>query len=114
MEDDYVTIAGELTAWPSKEQMAKILRHAGLKVTEGNYSIRVDDCSHFVFQEYGGDLGDPSIDADADTLAEMLSDGNLVSEALAKAGIRHRFEIYNVEGEMVGYLHFDWPLSNTH
>jgi hypothetical protein len=91
--------------------MAAILRDAGLQVYVGRYSIRIEDCSHFVFQEYGGDLGDPSIDADADTADDMIREGKLVSDALAKAGLVHRFEIYDHRPEMVGYLHHGWPLT---
>ncbi len=101
-------IAGELAEWPTKHRMASILRSAGLRVIVGRYSIRVEDCSHFVFQEYGGDLGNPKIDADADSAEEMVSEGKLVSAALALAGIRHRFEIYDDREEMVGYLHHNW------
>ena len=39
--------------------MGEILRGAGLRVTVGKYSVRIDDCSHFIFQDYGGNLGDP-------------------------------------------------------
>jgi hypothetical protein len=55
-------------------------------------------------------LGDPQICADADSPEAMLRDGALVSNALTRAAVRHRFEVYE-EGhrEMVGYLHYDWP-----
>ncbi|WP_110987185.1 hypothetical protein [Acaryochloris thomasi] len=103
------TISGQLGIWPSKRQMVVILRKAGLKVSVGQYSIRVKDCDHFVFQEYRGDLGDPAIDANADSVEEMMRDRQLVSEALSRAGVRHRFEIYDHYSEEVGYLHCNWP-----
>ncbi len=109
MEDTSHHIAGELATWPDKDRMATLLRNAGLKVHVGRYSVRVEDCSHFVFQEYGGDIGEPSIDADAGSLDEMMRDAKLVSDALGRAGIRHRFELYDEGNEMVGYLHHDWP-----
>ena len=112
MGDAFVHIAGELSTWPDKDRMAAILRDAGLRVCVGWYSVRVDDCSHFVFQEYGGDIGEPSIDADAASLDDMMRDGMLVSDALARAGIRHRFELYDGANELVGYLHHDWPLGH--
>lgn len=111
MGDTSFHIAGQLSAWPDKERMATILRGAGLRVSVGRYSVRVEDCSHFIFQEYAGDLGVPSIDADAESLDEMMRDGKLVSDALARAGIRHRFELYGASDEMVGYLHHEWPLG---
>jgi hypothetical protein len=105
----FVRIVGELASWPSRREMASILRRAGLSVTVGQYSIRVDDCDHFVFQDYGGDLGNPSIDADADSRDQLLHDAGRVSRALAVANIRHRFELYDENNVMVGYLHHDWP-----
>lgn len=107
--DPFARIAGQLASWPSKREMAAILRRAGLSVTVGQYSIRVDDCDRFVFQEYGGDLGEPCIDADADSPAQPLHDAGRVSRALAAANIRHRFELYDENNAMVGYLHHDWP-----
>ena len=86
-----------------------ILRDAGLNVTVGRYSIRVNDCSDFVFVEYGGDLGEPCIDAGADSTEEMIRDAKLVSDALAQATIPHRFEIIDDQNAVTGYLHHDWP-----
>lgn len=77
----------------------------------GRYSIRLEDCEHFVFQEYGGDFGDPQIDADASTLEKMTADAERVSAALASEDIRHRFEIYDNNDAMVGYIHHRWPLT---
>ena len=90
-----------------------ILRSGGLRIQAGQYSVRVEDCSHFVFQEYGGDLGDPSIDADADTVSDMIREGQLVSDVLSRAGFKHRFEIYDDCNALAGYLHYDWPLQES-
>lgn len=91
--------------------MAAILSDGGLHVYVGRYSIRIHDCSHFVFQEYGGDIGAPAIDADADTVEDMVREGRLVSDALARAGIRHYFGIYDDRDRLSGYLHHEWPLQ---
>ena len=94
--------------------MAAILRDAGLRVYVGRYSIRVEDCSHFVFQEYGGDLGDPVVDAFADSVEQMLREASLVSRALANADVAHRFEVYcESTTDMVGYLHHDSPIDGA-
>jgi hypothetical protein len=106
-------IAGQVAVWPTKDRMAMIIRDAGLRVHVGWYSVRVEDCSHFVFQEYGGDLGEPSIDADADSVDDMMREGRLVSEALSRAGVKHRFEIYDDGNRLAGYLHHDWPLLES-
>jgi hypothetical protein len=115
MTESSAFIAGELGhPIPSMQRMASILREAGLQIQVGRYSIRVEDCSHFTFQEYRGDLGDPVVDADADTIDEMIRDAKLISGALSNAGIKHRFEVYrHAADEMVAYFHCDWPLTAT-
>lgn len=90
-----------------------MLRDAGLRVTVGKYSVRIDDCSHFVFQQYGGDLGDPVIDADADSATEMLRDAGRISGALTGAGVVHRFEVYDEHDALAGYFHHEWPQTNA-
>lgn len=112
MDIGYFHIAGELSPWPKKDCLAQALRDAGLRVYAGRYSVRVEDCSHFSFEHYGGDLCDPVIDADADSLDEMMRSAAMVSQALARAGIRHRFEIHDHENNLAGYLHHDWPAGN--
>ena len=107
--DTDIRLAGQIDGWPTKDEMASILRGAGLTVTVGRYSVRINDCEHFVLQEYGGDLGAPCFDADADTLAVMLHDSRRVSDALAAANLRHRLELYNQNDELVGYVHHRWP-----
>jgi hypothetical protein len=113
MDDSFVRVLGQLAKWPSKAQMARVLRAAGLRAQVGQYSIRVADCSRFIFQEYGGDLGEPQIEAEADSLEEMLHDAKLVSNALTVAGLRHRFELYNDADELVAYVHYDWPQDKS-
>jgi hypothetical protein len=103
-------LAGELAIWPPMDTMAVLLRSAGLAITLGRYSICVEGHSRFIFQQYGGDLSDPVIDADAETLTELLATARLVSEALAHAGVVHRFELYDDARELAGYLHHGWPL----
>lgn len=103
-------LCGELSNWPTQERMVALLADAGLGVVEERYSLRIKDFSHFVFQEYHGDLGVPTIDADADSVDELLCNSQRVSQALAMAGVRHRFEIYEDDQEsMSAYLHYDWP-----
>jgi hypothetical protein len=107
-------LAGELARWPSKAQMASILSAAGLTVNVGRYSIRVRDCSDFAFQEYGGDLGEPTIEASASSPEALTREAKLVSDALARANLKHRFEIYDWDEsrdryELSGYLHHGWP-----
>ena len=105
-----VHIAGELDNWPTQNEMVSILVVSGLRVHRGQYSIRILDCTHFVFQQYGGDLGVPRLEADAETLRDMIRDARLVSEALAKGGIRHRFELYDDSDQLCGYFHNAWPM----
>ena len=98
------TLAAEIRSWPSKSAMEKILRNAGLSVRSGKFSIRIDACSHFVFQQYGGDVGQPVVDANAETVERMIGDTELVSAALSEGRVEHRFEVYNSDGELVKVL----------
>jgi hypothetical protein len=111
---NWFVLNGQLARWPSKLQMAALLRAAGLKIYVGSYSLRIEDFDCFRFQHYGGDLGEPQIEADAETLDDLVRQAARVSEALARSGIRHRFEIYeDGQQELRGYLHHDWPLTDV-
>ena len=109
MSDNFATLAGQLATWPSKDDLAGVQRSAGLHIYVGRYSVRVEDCEHFSFEQYGGDLGDPVIAADAETAEGLVRDARLVSSALASADLRHRFEIYDGNDNLADYLHHRWP-----
>lgn len=109
MSDASAVLFGQCRPWPSKEALVRLLEAAGLRVSQGRFSVRVGDCSHFVFQHLGGDVSAPTIDADADTPYLLMRDAQLVSSALAAAGVKHRFEIYDRYDELVACLHHDWP-----
>lgn len=102
-------LAGQLAPWPTKERLATILQDAGLRVVVGKFAVRIEDGSHFVFQNYGGDFGEPVIDADAASCGELQALAMRVSEALARAQIRHRFEVYYEDDRLAAYLHWQWP-----
>jgi hypothetical protein len=105
-------LAAQLAAWPDMQSMARILRSGGLVVTVGRYSIRIHDFAHFSFEHYGGDLCEPSIDADADDAEALAAQAKRVSSILAKAGLVHRFEVYEDDNEeMTHYFHYGWPNS---
>lgn len=106
---NYVVLSGQIDEWPTKSEMALLLGEAGLDIYVGKYSIRINDCQHFILQQYGGDLGDPCFDADASDLGTMLDDSRLVSRVLASANLRHRFELYDEKDVFVGYMHHNWP-----
>lgn len=91
------------------DRLAEILREAGLTVIVGQYSLRLRECSHFSFQEYGGDLGAPRIEADAESTSDMLRDAERVSHALSQAETVHRFEVYDEQETLAGYFHHGWP-----
>ncbi len=92
---------GELAPWPAKKLLVKALREAGLQIYVGRYSVRIENCQHFIFQEYGGDLGDPQLEAEADTVEKMERDVRLVASALEVAGIGYHFEVCNSGDEPV-------------
>jgi hypothetical protein len=106
-------LCGELAQWPDKESMASLLQSAGIRMTVGQYSIRLIDFSHFIFQTYGGDLGDPQIEASADDVETLAAEAKRISDIFAKAGLAHRFEIYqDGKDEMAHYFHHGWPRTD--
>jgi hypothetical protein len=109
MSDRSAMLSGECSPWPTKAALVRHLKNAGLNVYEGKYSVRVEDFSHFVFQQYGGDIAEPMIDADAESVETLLYEAKLISAALAAAGVRHRFEVYDGDDLLAGYLHYQWP-----
>ena len=112
MTDTTAVLYGELSPWPSKEDLANLLCSNGLNIYVGTYSLRLENFEHFIFQEYGGDLGEPQIDADASSTAEMVVNAKTVSKILAGAGIKHRFEIYDHSDSLACYLHHAWSKEN--
>ncbi|WP_374635125.1 hypothetical protein [Paracoccus sp. (in: a-proteobacteria)] len=109
MHDDDPGFAGQLDNWPSPDALAQIFLSEGYRVRQGRYSISLDDFEHFEFRELGGDLGPGSISAESASAKALTGFAGRVSQTLAKAGIRHRFEIYSATDELIAYLHHDWP-----
>ena len=112
MTDTTVFMVGQLSPWPSKEDLADLLSSNGLNIYVGKYSLRIKDFSHFVIQEYGGDLGEPQIDADAKSITEMVDSAKTLSSILTNTDIKHRFEIYDHKDSLACYLHYGWPREN--
>ena len=113
MEDNYSSLSGQLEKWPTKSEMAELLISCGISVNVGKYAIRLQKFDHFVFQEYDFNGSMPSIDADAETKEQMLKEASQVSKCLSKAKLKHRFEVYDGNDEIVGYYHYEWPNENS-
>jgi hypothetical protein len=109
MNDEYPGFAGELENWPSNSTLAEIFRSEGYLVTEGKYSVSLDDFSHFVFRELGSELGSGTITAESDSTEDLIAFSHRVSRTLANAGIKHRFEIYSEADDLIAYIDHDWP-----
>jgi hypothetical protein len=82
----------------------------------------VRESSHYVGGEYvrvyDGDAnltleclsGEFLARADADSAAQVLAAATLISEALTRLDLCHRFEVYSeAADDMVAYLHHRWP-----
>ena len=93
--------------------LAAILSAGGLDVAILTFTVHVKNCGHFFF-EYDGTAADPFIIAESESPEEMCENAMLVSASLATAGVRHRFEVLDLDGNRVAYLHHEWPMpSNT-
>ena len=109
METTFATLAAEIYKWPSKPELVQIFKSHNYRVTEGRHSVRLDDYDHFVFRELGGELGSGCISADHKSTQELIIISGHVSQTLAQADVRHRFEVYSEEAKLAAYIHHDWP-----
>ncbi|WP_375186157.1 hypothetical protein [Pseudooceanicola sp.] len=109
MHEEYSHLAAEIIKWPSKAELVLMFEADGYAVTEGRYSVRLKDFDHFAFRELGGDISQGCITADHTSTEELIAFSTRVSKTLSKAGVKHRFEIYNEKEELAAYLHYDWP-----
>ena len=91
-------------------QLVAILNGSGLHTIVGKHSIRIEECSDFVFEGFGGD-SKPCIDASAESICELHRQVRHVSEALSMAKLSHRFELYDYQDELIHYFHHEWPLD---
>ena len=97
---------GQLGFRTAPADLASSLIANGVNAGWNKFCVDVTDCSHFKFQFNGGHA---DVDADADTLEEMVADAKLVSTALTAAGIQHRFEVHNHRDELITQFHYEWP-----
>ncbi len=109
MNDEYALLSASISKWPSKTELANMFKLDGFAITEGTYSIRLNDFDHFVFRELSHDSSTGCITADHKSSEELVAFSGRVSKTLAKSGVRHRFEVYSEKEELVSYMHHDWP-----
>lgn len=109
MDERCATLAAEIFNWPSKAQLKCIFENDGYMVREGKYSISLGEVDQFVFRTLENDLNSGTISADHTSMKELVAFAGRVSRTLAKAKVKHRFEVYSVEGKLVAYVHHDWP-----
>ncbi|MEH6417069.1 hypothetical protein [Pseudomonas sp. CGJS7] len=104
-------VQGYCDPWPSKQDMRRLLSAHGLEVTEGDYALNVwIEGRRFRFQLYGGDIGEPEVEADDHDWRRLLADAEHVSAALTAAGLSHRFEVWEKgDGNEVGSVHHRMP-----
>jgi hypothetical protein len=108
----YATLTGTIDPAPPKEELARLLADAGLRVTAGRYSIRLDEAEHFVIRNCGGDLGPPQVTADSASTEGLADLARRVSAALGRHAIRHRFELYGPDDRLAEYFHHAWPTED--
>jgi hypothetical protein len=96
---NYYYAIGEIENWPSKIEMLSLLQKENLDFKEGHYSVWYsDEETNISFEEYGGDLGEPSFQAESTkSLKEFIQELEVISKVLTKNKIINSFEIYNGE-----------------
>ena len=115
--DDYPILAGQVMTRMHLHSLKQALDNTGI-------TARIGESSHYETGHYvaventNGNLTFEKIEeneylvgGDAGTINELLSLATPVSNALSKLHLKHRFEIYFPDNNLVTYLHYDWPQS---
>lgn len=115
MEQDGITFFGHLDTPLPPGDLASALEREGLAAelresshyTGGGYvRIRAGGLADLSLERTRG--GEYIVRADSDEDEALANAARRVSTALARQGIRHRFELYG-PGEGMEYLHHEWP-----
>ncbi|SMX22499.1 hypothetical protein BOA8489_00596 [Boseongicola aestuarii] len=109
MKYEPIVFAGELDRWPSKSALAEMFKSDGYQVQEGRFAIRLKDFDSFAFRELEGDMGPGVVTAESDSAEELIVFLRRVSQTLADADVRHRFEVYSGTDKLIAYIHHEWP-----
>jgi hypothetical protein len=107
-------MAGEIDTSLSIDALASALARQGvrLQVREschyvGGRYIRVGEgVPEFTLESIPGEF---LARAAAASVEQMRSAVDRLSATLAAVSIRHRFEFYDVQSNLAGYLHYNWP-----
>jgi hypothetical protein len=114
MTDHWAQLAGEIHTGLNRKALAARLVAAGFRAEvreschyEGGRYVRVYEAADFTLERVAS--GEYLARGDAES-AELMSEAAArVSDALTGLGIRHRFEVYDGQSELVHYLHHLWP-----
>jgi hypothetical protein len=115
-------LAGQLLTPLPPPELAAALRGVGTSQAEaresshytgGVYvSLPVDDEVFFALEHI--EHAEYLAVADADEAGPLRAVASRISAALARLGIRHRFELYDAGDELMAYLHHAWPWDPAH
>jgi hypothetical protein len=119
MADDWSQLAGEIASVLDLDQMAASLVRQGIRVQvrascqyEGGRYIRVyEGAVDFSLERTREE--EFLARADATSVDQMDNAAARVSRALAALDVRHAFEVYDGEGQLVRYLHHRWPTQGA-
>jgi hypothetical protein len=114
--DPCVYLAGQVLTPLPPPDLAAALRGEGVDAearesvlyTGGVYvSLPIDDEVYFTLEHI--EDAEYLARADADEAEPLRAAASRASAALARLGIRHRFELYDKTDEVMTYLHHAWP-----
>lgn len=112
--DDEPSLYGQITATLEITDLLAAVQRAGLDV-EIRYSsfyeigcyLRVQgEKSALMFEKIESD--EYLVRSDADSLNELMTLAKSISHVLCQSELRHRFELYDSQDQLVDYVHFNW------
>ena len=115
--DDYPILAGQVMTKMHLYSLKQTFENIGVTArvgvsshyATGHYVAVENTKTNLTFEKIEED--EYLVHGDADTVDELLSLATSVSNSLSKLQLKHRFEIYFLENNLVTYLHHDWPQS---
>jgi hypothetical protein len=118
-QESLVQFFGQIESNVGLHRLRKVLAQGGLQAEvresvhyEGGRYLRVCEWDEFALERVGA--GEYLVHADVGPAVQICHIAFRLSLALADAGIRHRFEVYNEGGnQLVHYFGHCWPRTDA-
>jgi hypothetical protein len=114
MNSDRAQLNGELDSGANLSRIADKVRPTGMSIqiresthyTEGRYLLVEMDNVEFRFERISST--ECLVSGESDRVDQLSEAAIRLSQTFAASDVRHRFEIYDGDNRLLGYLHHRW------